>query len=126
MAYKVVTKQLTSCFGFVHQMGVEYIPNRWKKAKTPMFVFKLLKDAVHFKVSSSVPSSCQIWRCRTKGMAPIAAFLSFTSLATPHRKKFWETILRGDNPWSKPGFSVCTAFKGSYRADEVMITKKVR
>lgn len=122
MAYKVVTRGLESCFDYRHFAGVKYTPNKWTKAKTPMFVFKKLKDAKRFFRHSSIPSLCQIWRCRTKGLAPIRSFLHLHLVCeASDRTAFWREILKGGSCL----LSTCIASPGSYRADQVMLTKRV-
>lgn len=123
MAYKIVIDHgkrygLRSAVPLLsRECSIRYTPHLPTRSDLgPLFVFKLLEDAIRgVPLLSYAP--LQIWRCRTKNLREQSTMLKWFSEPSLILC-FW----RGE---AKGAFMTET-IKGTYVADEVTLTKRVR
>lgn len=124
MAYKIVTHGLKSGgLSINSRLSVQYKRGKWVRPKIgPSFVFKRLEDAI-----KGLPLICGrgvIWRCRTINLRLGVNMVAPGGLGHLIKEiaKFWkgeEVDLDSYNP-------IVPVLQGTYLADKVMLTKRVR
>lgn len=124
MAYKILTADLRSGgFDTGSQLSIQYKTDEWVEPEAgPSFVFKYLNDAI--AMLPKVYGNGQIWRCRTVNLRPGKSMVAPGGLGVLAKevRKFWKGLEPNLASW-RP---IVPVLPGTYLADKVMLTKRIK